>query len=110
MAAVDEDRLEVRRRLGRAHHLHGGEIGDADHADVAVAPGLLRHPLHEIVDVLALAMAAEVVVADELAVGAAGAAHVGDHMGVAAIDHGADVAGLDAAVPERARPRLRRAA
>ena len=44
-------------------------------------------------------MTAEVVIADELAVRAAGAAHVGDHMGVTVLDHGADVAGLDPAVP-----------
>src|SRR5205823_6621561 len=43
--------------------------------------------------------AAEVVVADELALGAAGAAHVGNHMAVAAADHGADVAGFDPAIP-----------
>jgi hypothetical protein len=108
MAAVDEDRLEVGRRLGGAHHLHGGEIGNADHSDIAVAPGLLRHPLDQVVDVLALAVAAEIVVADELAVRAAGAAHVRDHVGIAACDHGADIAGFDAAVPQRARPRLRR--
>ena len=108
VAAVHEDRLEVGRRLGGAHHLHRGEVRNADHADIAVAPGLLRHPFDQVADVLALAMAAEIVVAHELTVRAAGAAHVSDHMGIAARDHGADIAGFDAAVPQRARPRLRR--
>jgi len=100
--------LRLGRDLGGAHHLHGGEIGNTDHADIAVAPGLLRHPFDQVVDVLALAVAAEIVVAHELALRAAGAAHVGDHVGVAVRDHGADIAGFDAAVPQRARPRLRR--
>jgi hypothetical protein len=103
MAAVDENGLEMGRRFGRAHHLHGGEVGDADHADVAVAPRLLRDPFHQVVDVLALAVAAEIVVADELALGAATAAHVGDNVAVAVADHGADVAGFDPAVG-RANP------
>ena len=53
VAAGDEDRLEVRRPLGGGEHLHRAEVGDADHADVAVAPRLRGDPLDEVVGVLA---------------------------------------------------------
>ena len=108
VAAGDEDRLQVRRALGRGQHLHGPEVGDADHADVAVAPRLFGNPLDEVVRVLAQRDAAGVVVADMLAAGVAGAAQVADDVDVVLLDDAGDVAGLDAAVPHRAGAPLRR--
>src|SRR5215470_12477989 len=46
-----EDRLEVRRLELRRHELLGAEAGNADHAHIAVAPGLGRDPFDEIVAV-----------------------------------------------------------
>ncbi len=108
VAAADEDGLEGRRALGRGQYLHRAEVGDADHADVAVAPGLGRDPLDEVVGVLAQRDAAGVVVADVLALGRAGAPQVADDVDVALLDDARDVAGLDAAVPHGAGPTLRR--
>ena len=108
VAAGDEDRLQVRRALGRGQHLHGAEVGDAHHADVAVAPRLRGDPLDEVVRVLAQRDAAGVVVADVLAAGVAGAAQVADDVDVVLLDDAGNVAGLDAAVPHRAGAPLRR--
>ena len=108
MAAGDEDRLQVRRALGRGQHLHRPEVRDADHADIAVAPGLFGDPLDEVVGVLAQRHATGVVVADVLATRSAAAAQVADHVHVAVLDDARDVAGLDAPVPHRARAPLRR--
>ena len=108
VTAADEDRLQVRRPLGGGVDLHRREVGDADHADVAVAPRLGRDPLDEVVGVLAERHAAGVVVADHLAAGGARAAQVGDDVGVVLLDDAGDVAGLEAAVPQRAGATLRR--
>src|SRR5690606_5556373 len=76
VAARDEDGFEVRGAFGGGEDLHGPEVGDADHADVAVAPGLGGDPFDEVVGVLAERDPAGVVVADVLAAGVAGAADV----------------------------------
>ncbi len=44
-----EDRFEMRRLLFGDRELLGAETGNADHADIAVAPGLHRDPLDQIV-------------------------------------------------------------
>jgi hypothetical protein len=108
VAAGDEDRLQVRRALGRGQDLHGPEVGDADHADVAVAPGLLGDPLDEVVRILAQGHSAGVVVADVLTAGVAGAAQVADDVDVVLPHDAGDVTGFDAAVPHRAGAPLRR--
>ena len=108
VAAADEDRLEARRPLGGGEHLHGPEVGDADHADVAIAPGLGGDPLDEVVGVLPERDATGVVVADVLTFGGAGASQVADDVDVVLGHHAGDVAGLDAAVPHRAGSPLRR--
>ena len=46
-----EDRLERRRLLLGDVELLGAEAGNADHADLAVAPGLPRDPLDQVVAV-----------------------------------------------------------
>ncbi len=76
-----EDRLQVRRALRGGEDLGDREVGDAVHADLAVAPRLERRPLDELVAV-ALLSRAEVV---PRAAGAAGATDVDDHMHVAAL-------------------------
>ena len=48
---IGKDRLELRRLLAREMELLRGEGANADHADIAVAPGLLRDPLDDIVAV-----------------------------------------------------------
>ena len=70
-----KDRLEVGRLLLRRHELLGAEAGNADHADIAVAPGLGRDPFDQIVAV-ERARAAGFRLAD--------AARIADHMDVAA--------------------------
>jgi hypothetical protein len=94
-----EDRLQVRRLLLGDVELLGAETGDADHADIAVAPGLLRDPFDQVVAVpLAVAVA----------VGLADPARRADDMHVAARDEVLRVAGLQRASPERRPGRLRR--
>lgn len=88
-------------RLGGGQHLHGPEVGDADHADVAVAPRLRGDPLDEVVRVLPQRHAPGVVVADHLAARVARAAQVADDVDVVLRDDAGDVAGLGAAVPHR---------
>src|SRR5215470_10319459 len=46
-----KDRFEVRRRLLGDRELLGAKTGNADHADIAVAPILRRDPLDQIVTV-----------------------------------------------------------
>ena len=46
-----EDRLQMRRLLLGDSELLGAEAGDADHADIAVAPWLRRDPLDQVVAV-----------------------------------------------------------
>jgi YebC/PmpR family DNA-binding regulatory protein len=75
-----EDRLQVRWTLDRSLQLGHREVADADHADVAVAPGLRSRPLHEVVHVAAFLRIEEA----EGTAGTAGPADVGDHMDVAA--------------------------
>lgn len=106
MTAGDEDGLQVRG--GGGEDLHGPEIGDADHADVAVAPGLGGDPFDEVVGVLAEGDPTGVVVADVLAVGVTGAADVADDVDVVLGDDAGDVAGFDAAVPHGAGAALQR--
>jgi hypothetical protein len=46
-----ENRLQMRRILFSSMELLGAEAGNADHADIAVAPRLLCNPLDEVVAV-----------------------------------------------------------
>ena len=46
-----EDRFQMRRILPGGMELLGAEAGNADHADIAVAPRLLRNPFDQIVAV-----------------------------------------------------------
>src|SRR6185295_11878799 len=78
-AFPDADRGEVRRLRRGGAPLVAGVVGDAVHADLARAPGLLRRPFDAVVDVLRLARA---VVAEE-AGRAARAARVDADAGVA---------------------------
>lgn len=53
LAFDGHDGLEMRRSFHRCFPLRPGEVTDADHADIAVRPWLLRSPLDEIVHVAA---------------------------------------------------------
>src|SRR5690242_2298695 len=53
-----EDRLQMRRILLGGVELLGAEPGNADHADLAVTPGLRGDPLDQIVAVPLVAAAA----------------------------------------------------
>ena len=86
-----KDRFEVRRPLDGRLQLGHREVADADHADVSVAPRLSRDPLHEVMHVLAFLGVEEV----ERALGAAGAAQVGDDVHVTARHPEVRPAGLD---------------
>ncbi len=88
-----EDRLQVRRPLDRGLELGHGEVADADHADVAVAPRLGGRPFDEVVHVPPLLPIEEA----EHAARSAGAAQVGDDVHVAARDEEVAGAGLDEA-------------
>ena len=78
-AFPDAQRGEM-RRVERGHlPLVHGVIGDAVHADLAVAPGLRAGPLDAVVEVLRLARRPHV----EIAGRAAGAARVDAHAGIA---------------------------
>src|SRR5215831_20129690 len=70
-----KDRLEMRRAKLCRHELLGAEAGNADHADIAVAPGLRRNPFDQIVAVEG---------ARATALRLADAAWIADHMHVAA--------------------------
>ncbi len=78
--------------LGGRPPLLGGEGGDADHAHVAVAPGLTRHPLDGVVVVPFVAHA-------ELALRLVAAPHLADHVHVAVGHETLGVAAFDHAVP-----------
>src|SRR6185295_20134225 len=78
-AFPDADRGEVRRLRRGGAPLVAGVVGNAVHADLAGAPGLLRRPLDAIVDVLRLA-------------GAVVAEKAGRAAGAARVDADADVA------------------
>src|SRR6476661_2638566 len=92
-----EDRLEMRRLQLRRHELFGAEAGYADHADIAVAPGLGRDPFDEVVAV-ERARAAGFRLAD--------AARIADHVHVAAPDEETRVAGLGRTGPQHRPGRM----
>jgi hypothetical protein len=92
-----KDRLEVRRLELRRHELLGAEAGYADHAHVAVAPGLGRNPFDEIVAVEG-ARAAAFRLADT--------ARIADYVHVAARDQIAGVAGLRRTGPQHRPGRM----
>jgi hypothetical protein len=73
-----EDRGQVRRPLGGRTDLGDGEVADPDHADLPAGPGLLRGPLHQVVEIPAFLLVEQ----GELATGPAGATQVGDHVDV----------------------------
>jgi hypothetical protein len=87
-----ENRFQMRRVLPRREQLFGAETGNADHADIAVAPWLLRDPFDQIVAV-PLPRAA--------AVGFADAARRADNVGIAARHEELGVARLERAGPQR---------
>ena len=90
-----ENRFQMRRVELRSHELLGAEAGNADHADIAVAPRLRRDPFDEVIAVEG-ARAAALRFAD--------AARIADHVHVAARDEKARVTGLGRAGPQH-RPR-----
>ena len=94
-----EDRFEMRRLFFGDRKLLGAEAGNADHADIAVAPRLRRDPLDQIV-AIPLARAA--------AFGFADAARRADDVNVAARHEELGVAGLHRPGPQRRPRRLRR--
>ena len=79
--------------------LLAGVSGNADHADFAVGPWLLRDPLDDVV-VIGVLVAI-------VPLGLRGAARLGDHVNVAVGDEAARVARLDGAEPKRRVSRLR---
>ena len=89
-AVIRRDAGEAGRVQGRHQPLRHGVIGLTDAADLAVAPALARDPGDQLDIVLLLDRIHEA----ELALGAAGAAHVGVHIGVAVLDVPLDRAGL----------------
>src|SRR5690348_6098332 len=90
-----EDRFEMRRRLFGDLELLGAKAGNADHADIAVAPVPRRDPLDQIVTV-PLARAAALRLAD--------AARRADDMHIAARNQKPGIAGFHWAGPQW-RPR-----
>jgi hypothetical protein len=70
----------VRRALDCRFHLRSGEVTNADHADIAIRPGLLGGPLDEVVHVPAF-LAVE---KPKSATGTAGASAICDHVHIAA--------------------------
>ena len=94
-----KDRLQMRRLLLGDGELLGAEAGNADHADIAVAPRLRRDPFDQIVAV-PFARAAAFRFAD--------AARRADHVHIAARDEEFGIAGLHRAGPQRRPGRLRR--
>ena len=78
-AVIGHDAGEPRRVVGRHQPLRHGVVRLADAADAAVAPRLLDDPGDQLEIVLLLVQPHEL----ELALGLAGAAHVGVHIGVA---------------------------
>jgi hypothetical protein len=91
VTATGKDRLEMRRLFDGGFQLRHREVTDAEHADVAVAPRLRRHPLDQVVHVTAFLRIEET----ERPSGASGAAQVGDHMHVAAGHPEVGGSGLD---------------
>ena len=77
---VRKNRLQVRRLLFGREKLRAPHVGYAAHADVAVAPRLLADPFDDVVQVLLLLGAEQIVDA----LGIIAAAHVGDDMRITA--------------------------
>ena len=97
---VRKDGLEGRVALRGRAPLLAGVARDADHADLAVGPRLLRDPLDQVVVVGVLVAI--------VAFGLRRAARLRDDMDVAVGDEAARVAGLDGTEPQRRVSRLRR--
>jgi hypothetical protein len=95
---VREDRLQGRRLLCSGFELRAAERRNADHANIAVAPGLLGDPFDQVVHV-PFGRAA--------AVGLAGAADIAADMHVAAAHQEIGVAAFGAAEPHARPGRLR---
>ena len=74
------DRLEMRRLHRRSRELSHREVADAEHANIAVAPGLDCDPFDEVVKILPLLLVEQRIVSAR----AASAAGVDDEVGVAA--------------------------
>src|SRR6185312_15624537 len=91
---VGEDSLEFWRLLARGVKLLGSERADADHADIAVAPRLLRDPFDHVV---AIPFARAAVAGFEIA------ARRADHMHKTARDEELRVARFGVTEPQ-ARP------
>lgn len=87
-----EDRFERRRALLGHGDLFGAKAGYADHAHIAIAPGLGGDPFNEII-AIPFARAAPF--------GRPDAARLADHMHIAARYEKAGVAGLQQPRPER---------
>ena len=81
----------MRRSLDRGFELRHREIADPDHADIAVAPGLLRRPFDEVVHVASFLRVEQA----EGAARTAGAAQIDDQMHIAARHEEIAGAGLD---------------
>ena len=96
---VGKDRLELRRLLAGEVELLGGESADADHPDIAVAPGLLRDPGD---DVVAVPFARAAVSRLEVA------ARRADHMHITARYEEFGITCFRVAEPQRRPGRLRR--
>ncbi len=91
-AVEREDGLECRVTLSCRPPLLGRERGDAYHAHVAVAPGLLGDPLDGVVVI-------PVVAHEQFALGLVATAHLADHMHVAVGHEPFGIAAFDDPVP-----------
>ncbi len=85
------DGFEMRRSFNGSLHLRSGEITDADHADIAVRPWLLRSPLNEVVHVAAFLTVKKA----EGATGTTGASTVRDNVDIATRNEEVAGAGFD---------------
>src|ERR1700722_20642123 len=94
-----KDRLEMRRLFLGDGKLLGAKAGNADHADLAVAPRLRRDPFDQVV-AIPLARAA--------AFGLADAARRADDVDIAARHEKLGIAGFHRPGPQRRPGRLRR--
>src|ERR1700689_2269677 len=96
---VGKDRLELRRPLARKMELLRRKGANADHADIAVAPGLSRDPLD---DIVAIPFARAAIAGFEIA------ARRTDHVDGGAQKEKLGISGLRVAKAERRPRRLRR--
>ena len=99
-----ENRLQRFRAGGGDRFGKPGKIGDAEHADVAVAPGLRRQPIDEIANVLHFERPHELVEAS----GFAAAAHIEDRVNVTAAREESRVAAFHVAAHRREADRAHR--